>query len=154
MVAKLLHILILVTAILGSSLAHNAVSAATDELETQHQGTYYKPEHSTNATQVSPPAPKSSLSSPSSSEAESPTSSTQKRDTYMGNYEDIYSGGLRPTATKTPAPWIIPEHTKIPVAVSESAASAGAACATGGSDPGFVLLGAAVGVIILGMGLV
>lgn len=167
MAAKLLHILSLI-AVVGSCLAQNGATAvATDAVQMQQRETYYAPTRQTSAMpppQPPPPAVKSSLSnaseptiSPSSSSSSS-ASSQPRQDTNMANYEDLYGGGgggggLRLTATKTPAPWIIPEHTKIPVAVSESSAAA-AAAATGVSDPGFVLLGAAVGVIMLGMGLV
>ncbi|KAK3191967.1 hypothetical protein K4F52_002010 [Lecanicillium sp. MT-2017a] len=131
MAAKLLHIMMLLMAILGTCLA----AAAGDAQDTA----FYKSQRPTDVQQAPPAAAESSPSS---------SSSQRRRDTNMHGDAEL-DDGPRPTYTKTPAPWLVPANTKIPVAVSSAASSD-----TKPSDPGFVLLGAAVGVITLGMSLV
>ncbi|KAM3455814.1 hypothetical protein MY5147_008883 [Beauveria neobassiana] len=150
--SRFLHVIFLIVAALGfclsaQQLQHaNNTAAACRKLDPPPP-----PQHNTAHNITYSERPESVPDAPSSTTTTTTTtmSSRTSNDGVSSRGDRLTDDSqARPTRVKTPAAeTVLPTNTKVPVALS-------AAAATKSSDPGFVALVAALGLVTLGMALV
>ncbi|OAA49755.1 hypothetical protein BBO_01390 [Beauveria brongniartii RCEF 3172] len=153
--SRFLHIALLIVAALGFCLSAQQLQYANDTAACRKLDPPPpppQPQHYTAHNLTYSERPESVPDAPSSTTTTTTTTTTTPRTSNDG----VSSRGdrltddsqARPTRVKTPAAeTLLPTNTKVPVALS-------AAAATKSSDPGFVALVAALGLVTLGMALV
>ncbi|KAM3442948.1 hypothetical protein NHJ13734_002092 [Beauveria thailandica] len=149
----LLHIAFLIVAALSFCLSAQQIQHVNDTAACRKLDPPPPPQHNTAHNLTYSERLESVPDAPSSTTTTTTTTTTTMSRT---SNDGVSSRGdrltddsqARPTRVKTPAAeTVLPTNTKVPVALS-------AAAATKSSDPGFVALVAALGLVTLGMALV
>ncbi|KAM3508473.1 hypothetical protein MY11210_006714 [Beauveria gryllotalpidicola] len=155
--SRFLHIAFLIVAALGVCLSAQQLQNVNDTAACHGLDPQSPPQHNTAHNLTYSERPESVPDAPSSTTTTTTTTTTTSRTSNDGISSSSSSSRrdrltddsqARPTRVKTPAAeTVLPTNTKVPVALS-------AAAATKPSDPGFVTLVAALGLVTLGMALI
>ncbi|KAM3501573.1 hypothetical protein MY10362_005441 [Beauveria mimosiformis] len=150
--SRFLHMALLIVAALGFCLSAQQLQHANDTAACRKfdpSPPPPQPQHYTAHNLTYSERPESVPDAPSSTTTTTMTTPRTSNDGVSSRGDRLTDDSqARPTRVKTPAAeTVLPTNTKVPVALS-------AAAATKSSDPGFVALVAALGLVTLGMALV